>query len=145
MKKLTKKNNKGFTLVELIVVVLIMAILAAALAPQVMKWVNNSKVSADVSTYETLVSSVQLALADEKVYDDCTGTTATPVVVTVTLANGGVSFNTGAPTSLNTELVSILGSGYATTTKTKVSSASYTITITNGVVLKDTTLDTTLD
>ncbi|MCI5848904.1 MAG: type II secretion system GspH family protein, partial [Lachnoclostridium sp.] len=38
--KRTKKNNKGFSLVELIVVVLIMAIIAVALAPQVMKWVN---------------------------------------------------------------------------------------------------------
>ena len=30
-----KKNNKGFTLAELIVVVLIIAIIAAVLAPQV--------------------------------------------------------------------------------------------------------------
>ena len=32
-----KRNNKGFSLVELIVVILIMAVIAVALAPQVMK------------------------------------------------------------------------------------------------------------
>ena len=53
MKKTKKMNNKGFSLVELIVVVLIMAIIAVALAPQVMKWVNNSRVSSDVAMYET--------------------------------------------------------------------------------------------
>lgn len=65
MKKLlNKKNNKGFSLVELIVVVLIMGILAVALAPQVMKWVGNSKVSSDKSNAEALKGSIQTALAE---------------------------------------------------------------------------------
>lgn len=63
MKK-TKKNNKGFSLVELIVVVLIMGIIAVALAPQVMKWVGTSKESTDKHNAETLKSSIQTALAD---------------------------------------------------------------------------------
>ena len=40
-----KRNNKGFSLVELIVVILIMAVLAVALAPQVMKWVGNARLA----------------------------------------------------------------------------------------------------
>ena len=55
MKKM-RKNNKGFSLVELIVVVLIMAIIAVALAPQVMKWVGKSKESTDVSNYNSIVA-----------------------------------------------------------------------------------------
>lgn len=62
-----KKNNKGFSLVELIVVVLIMAIIAVALAPQVMKWVENSRKSTDCNNYDSVVSAVNLALADENV------------------------------------------------------------------------------
>jgi prepilin-type N-terminal cleavage/methylation domain-containing protein len=68
MKKL-RKNNKGFSLVELIVVVLIMAIIAVALAPQVMKWVNNSREATDASVYDTLVEDLQLALANSKAHD----------------------------------------------------------------------------
>lgn len=62
MKKL---NNKGFSLVELIVVVLIMAIIAVALAPQVMKWVEESRKSTDANNYDTIVEACNTALADQ--------------------------------------------------------------------------------
>lgn len=65
MKKvLAKKNNKGFSLVELIVVILIMAIIAVALAPQVMKWVGESKKSTDENNKATIKSAVSAAVAD---------------------------------------------------------------------------------
>ena len=62
--KTFKKNNKGFSLVELIVVILIMAIIAVALAPQVMKWVDQSKISADSSNRATIKGAVDAAVAD---------------------------------------------------------------------------------
>lgn len=62
--KTFKKNNKGFSLVELIVVILIMAIIAVALAPQVMKWVDESRVSADNSNRATIKGAVDAAVAD---------------------------------------------------------------------------------
>lgn len=62
-----KMNNKGFSLVELIVVVLIMAIIAVALAPQVMKWVENSRKSNDIENYNALVEAANVAGTDENV------------------------------------------------------------------------------
>ena len=59
-----KKDNKGFSLVELIVVILIMAIIAVALAPQVMKWVGKSAQNTDESNAATIKASVQTAVAD---------------------------------------------------------------------------------
>lgn len=66
MKKLLarKKNNKGFSLVELIVVILIMAIIAVALAPQVMKWVGKSSENTDINNEATIKSTTQVAVAD---------------------------------------------------------------------------------
>ncbi len=65
-----KMNNKGFSLVELIVVVLIMAIIAVALAPQVMKWVENSRLSTDADTYDGLIANIQVALTDKEAYKE---------------------------------------------------------------------------
>lgn len=65
MKKLMKKkNNKGFSLVELIVVVLILGIIAVALAPQVMKWVGTARKNSDENTKKDIKSAVQIALAE---------------------------------------------------------------------------------
>ena len=59
-----KNHNKGFSLVELIVVVLIMGVIAVALAPQVMKWVSSAKVSADSRVKDNLKSIGQAAVAE---------------------------------------------------------------------------------
>lgn len=65
-----RMNNKGFSLVELIIVIAIMAILAAALAPQLMKYIEKSRVSTDASTCSTIESCVNAALAEEAAYKE---------------------------------------------------------------------------
>lgn len=57
-------KNGGFSLVEMIVVVLIMGVIAVALAPQVMKWVDKAKESADFQAKDELLSTAQIALAE---------------------------------------------------------------------------------
>jgi type IV pilus assembly protein PilA len=65
-----KTSNKGFSMVELIIVIAIMAILAAALAPSLIKYINKSRLSTDVQTGSTIASAINSALAVEKAYDD---------------------------------------------------------------------------
>lgn len=70
-----KMNNKGFSMVELIIVIAIMAILAAALAPALIKYINKSRLSTDISTGTSIASAIQTALSNESAYSDCTAQT----------------------------------------------------------------------
>ena len=59
-----KKDNKGFTLVELVIVIAILAILVGILAPQYTKYVEKSRKSADASNLDEMVKAVQVYAAD---------------------------------------------------------------------------------
>ncbi|MEW5933086.1 MAG: type II secretion system protein [Bacillota bacterium] len=59
------RNQKGFTLVELLVVVAIIAILAAVLLPQLMGYTTKARVSRAMSDLATMRSIVEAYCADE--------------------------------------------------------------------------------
>lgn len=62
MKKI-RKNNKGFTLVELIIVIAIIAVLSAVAAPQYIKYVERSRQGVDASTLEEIRHAVEVEAA----------------------------------------------------------------------------------
>lgn len=66
MKKETsiKMNNKGFSLVELIIVIAIMAVLIGIMAPQFLKYVEKSRNSTDVSNAQAIASALQVYATD---------------------------------------------------------------------------------
>ena len=64
MKKMSQKNNKGFSLVELIVVVAIMAVLMGILVPTLVKNVEKSKKQKDASAIEEIRTTMVTNLAD---------------------------------------------------------------------------------
>jgi type IV pilus assembly protein PilA len=78
-----KKNNNGFSLVELIIVIAIMAVLVGVLAPQFIKYVEQSRRSRDIQTAQEIRESILADIADGKItneqaaYTTVTSTTAT--------------------------------------------------------------------
>lgn len=69
MKRQKSIGNKGFSLVELIIVVAIMAILIGVMAPQLMKYVERSRVSKDTQAVDTVHTAIVTAMLDPMVTD----------------------------------------------------------------------------
>lgn len=83
-----KKNNKGFTLVELVIVIAILAILVGLLAPQYTKYVEKSRKSADASNMDELVKAIQVYATDNAI--TLTGTDKEKTF-TIELTDNGVN------------------------------------------------------
>ena len=56
-----KRKNKGFSMVELIIVIAIMAVLAAALAPQLIKYVRKSRRTRDIDSANEICKAYERA------------------------------------------------------------------------------------
>ncbi|WP_395150927.1 type II secretion system protein [uncultured Allofournierella sp.] len=63
-KLMNLRKKKGFTLIELIVVLVIMAILAAAAIPTVMGYIENSRKAAYLANVRTVYQAGQSAIAE---------------------------------------------------------------------------------
>ena len=64
-----QKNNKGFSLVELIVVIAIMAVLVGVLAPQLIKYVEKSREATDIQNCDSIATSIKAYFADKEGYE----------------------------------------------------------------------------
>ncbi len=64
------RKNKGFSLVELIIVIAIMAILVGIMVPVLMHFIEKSNVSSDYQLADTVRSAVAYSIVDARVKDD---------------------------------------------------------------------------
>lgn len=128
-----KKDNKGFTLVELVIVVAILAILVGILAPQYTKYVEKSRKAADASNLENLVTAFKTAASDgnDQVkagsYTIVIGNADTETGVTVNSGNGTVEASTKA--EIESLIASYAGSDWK---KTKLKSSKWVTTDATG-------------
>ena len=112
-----KKTNKGFSLVELIIVIAIMAILAAAIAPALIRYIDKSRRADDVTAAGTVLTGVQTAMADEDCYSEIQAvSTSTKTCIVSVKAGGKIKAATNATTvsattNLKSEMESTLASG----------------------------------
>ncbi len=99
-----KMNNKGFSLVELIIVIAIMAILIAVLAPQYLRYVEKSRLQADNSAVGEVANAVKVAVANDAIASEIAGGES----YTFTTTPGAPAFGTTTPL-LNSELSNVVG------------------------------------
>ena len=58
------RDNKGFSLVELIIVIAIMAVLVGVLAPAYLRYVEKSRKSADIQAIDAVMRAMEVAAID---------------------------------------------------------------------------------
>ncbi len=101
-----KMNNKGFSLVELIIVIAIMAILIVVLAPQYLKYVERSRNSTDMQTATEFMDACEVWAADPEATPAFTSTGGTFTISSDTGVDGAFTTandNTDAATAAITE------------------------------------------
>lgn len=136
-----KLNNKGFSLVELIIVIAIMAVLICVLAPQYLRYVERSRNSTDQSNAAAIESALQV-WASEPVAPAGTvlfATDATGTTVTVT-ANNDIAF-AGANDDAAQDALENAGFDLATRCSSRSRWVDYVITVVvdaNGTVTVNT-------
>ena len=60
-------NNKGFSLVELIVTIAIMAVLVGVIAPQFIRYIEKTREASDVQNFDGLKETVETYYADKQI------------------------------------------------------------------------------
>ena len=133
MKKTQKKlGNKGFSLVELIVVIAIMAVLVGVLAPTLIKNIEKSRESKDAQNIEQIKSSIEVALQDETAYDQAvptvSGSASSSSNTLVTLTSASASVNSSYA-SFKTEFDGIMSVANTKLTSKKYKNATVTFTV----------------
>ena len=96
-----KMNNKGFSLVELIIVVAIMAVLIGVLAPAYLQYVEKSKKTSDCTAVGSVLDAIEIIAADPAI---AWGNET----LNVTLSSGANASYTNGTTAALTQLKSIV-------------------------------------
>lgn len=107
MKREQKRlGNKGFSLVELIVVIAIMAVLVAVIAPTLIGKIEESREGNDLNTLGEVRSAVVNALTDEDIYKAVVGDNTVEFTISEDLT---ISDDIADSTKLKNELEEIIG------------------------------------
>lgn len=107
-----KMNNKGFSLVELIIVIAIMAILIGVLAPAYLKYVEKSRKSTDSDAVAAAMNAIETVVLDpeyESVIKGLTDDSGKVTPIQVELKSNADGEITVKPDTLKDALKDIIG------------------------------------
>lgn len=124
-------KNKGFSLVELIVVVAIMAVLVGILAPAYLSYVEKTRRGTDENMAEEVRHTIEIATADICVYDEVIQAMGTGTK-TYSFSNNTVIKSVGGTgTKLEEALDDVYGGKAFAIKSKKYKNKTFTVTVAN--------------
>jgi prepilin-type N-terminal cleavage/methylation domain-containing protein len=96
---LNKKSNRGFTLIEMVVVLAVIGILAAILTPTIAKNINDSKIARASNEVQVIAAAVASFYKDLGRWPTSNGTAGNPDYLYMLFGPGDVYTNAGAGTA----------------------------------------------
>jgi prepilin-type N-terminal cleavage/methylation domain-containing protein len=120
LQKMTRTNEKGFTLIELMIVIAIIGILAAIAIPNFIAYRNKAFCSAA----ENDANSIAAALADYFAIPSHTGLPGTPALLSVKMSGPAGSVNTATITGNPNITISIIVTDVSTRCPTDYQAAN---------------------
>lgn len=133
MRETYRNNNKGFSLVELIIVISIMAVLLGVITPALIRYLQKSRIIRDERNLDIVRESIETVLSNEDFYEDLADSS---VVINEdgTIAINNTKISSEEKTKVTKELTDILNNNKIEMSSFRYNSKKIIFKVIDGVV-----------
>lgn len=133
MRETYRNNNKGFSLVELIIVISIMAVLLGVITPALIRYLQKSRIIRDERNLDIVRESIETVLSNEDFYEDLADSS---VVINEdgTIAINNKKISSEEKTKVTKELTDVLNNNKIEMSSFRYNSKKIIFKVIDGVV-----------
>lgn len=133
MRETYRNNNKGFSLVELIIVISIMAVLLGVITPALIRYLQKSRIIRDERNLDIVRESIETVLSNEGFYEDLADSS---VVINEdgTIAINNTKISSEEKTKVTKELTDVLNNNKIEMSSFRYNSKKIIFKVIDGVV-----------
>ena len=133
MRETYRNNNKGFSLVELIIVISIMAVLLGVITPALIRYLQKSRIIRDERNLDIVRESIETVLSNEDFYEDLAYSS---VVINEdgTIAINNTKISSEEKTKVTKELTDVLNNNKIEMSSFRYNSKKIIFKVIDGVV-----------
>ena len=133
MRETYRNNNKGFSLVELIIVISIMAVLLGVITPALIRYLQKSRIIRDERNLDIVRESIETVLSNEDFYEELADSS---VVINEdgTIAINNTKISSEEKTKVTKELTDVLNNNKIEMSSFRYNSKKIIFKVIDGVV-----------